>query len=379
MKKIIYLSNTRLPTERAHGIQILKTCEALKSAGFDIELWVADLKNPLGSTEEVFNFYKIKNRFPIKKLSVISFLPRSFKLFFYLESFSFLVSAIFMIIKRKENFYIYTRDEISQFLSFFTKRKVFWEAHMTIRLNFLAKQRVKKLAGIIAISQSLKNLIVQKYNLSVSKVLVAHDAVDLEEFSFLKTKTEARRLLNLPADKNIVIYTGGMFKQKGIYTLLKTASLLTDYFFILVGGSPGDELENAKKFAADCSLNNVIFTGYVKHELIKDYFSATDILVIPNSNLDERTSLFTSPLKLFEYMSSFRPIIASATPTILEILNSGNSFLVKPDNPESLRDGILEAIRNSQRAELMAKKARNDVENYTWEKRAQIISRVIYG
>lgn len=369
----------RLFTKKAHGIQIMKTCEALKKEGVDVELWVASSgRNFKQKVEITYGFYGIKSKFPIKPVPVLDFLPQGGKLNFYFRILSFLISCFFVILKSRENFIIYTRDEIILFLSFFTKRKMFWESHMTLRSNFLAKSRMRKIAGIIAISDNLKNIISRKYNVDSRKIKVAHDAVDLDKFDNFLSITEARRSLGLPQDKNIVVYAGSIFKQKGIFVLLEAATLLDEkWLFVIVGGNQGDESEKAKKFVSKKGLKNVIFKGYVPHKEINTHLAAADILVIPNSNLDERTRLFTSPLKLFEYMASGRPIVASATPTILEVLNDpstgsgqANAILVEPDNPTALKEGFLEISNDKKTAEVLAQNAKKEVENYTWEKRA---------
>ena len=41
MPKLLYISLMRLPTEKAHGLQIMQNCEAFADAGCDLTLWVA--------------------------------------------------------------------------------------------------------------------------------------------------------------------------------------------------------------------------------------------------------------------------------------------------------------------------------------------------
>jgi hypothetical protein len=47
--KICYIAAIRLPTEKAHGLQIMKTCEAFAAAGHDVELVVSDRATPIRS------------------------------------------------------------------------------------------------------------------------------------------------------------------------------------------------------------------------------------------------------------------------------------------------------------------------------------------
>ncbi len=63
MKHIVYLANIRLPTEKAHGIQIMKTCEALARAGAKVTLVVTNRKT---IKADPFDYYKVERNFKIK-------------------------------------------------------------------------------------------------------------------------------------------------------------------------------------------------------------------------------------------------------------------------------------------------------------------------
>ena len=39
--KLLYLANIRLPTEKAHGLQIMQNCEAFADVGAEVTLWCA--------------------------------------------------------------------------------------------------------------------------------------------------------------------------------------------------------------------------------------------------------------------------------------------------------------------------------------------------
>ncbi|MCD4705451.1 hypothetical protein K8R61_00020, partial [bacterium] len=64
--KLIYITNNRLPTEKAHGIQISKMCEAFVKQGVEIELVCAKRKNKI--KKDFFEYYNLKNRFKLTKL-----------------------------------------------------------------------------------------------------------------------------------------------------------------------------------------------------------------------------------------------------------------------------------------------------------------------
>jgi glycosyltransferase involved in cell wall biosynthesis len=72
-------------------------------------------------------------------------------------------------------------------------------------------------------------------------------------------------------------------------------------------------------------------------------------------------------------MASSVPIVVSDLPSIREILNENNAVFVEPNNPESLANGIKKVLQNNDLADRISKQALQDVQNYTWQKRAEKI------
>ena len=78
-------------------------------------------------------------------------------------------------------------------------------------------------------------------------------------------------------------------------------------------------------------------------------------------------------MKIFEYMASGRPILASDTPANREILSGNEAYFYEPDNAQDLAGKIKQIMTNSQDLELKVDNARKKVEEYTWRKRAESI------
>jgi glycosyltransferase involved in cell wall biosynthesis len=78
-------------------------------------------------------------------------------------------------------------------------------------------------------------------------------------------------------------------------------------------------------------------------------------------------------MKMFEYMASQRPIVASDLPSIREVLSENNAVLIEPDNPQSLAEGIKKALTDKELSQRISQQTQTDVEEYTWDKRAQKI------
>ena len=129
--KMIYLANARIPTEKAHGLQIMKMGEAFKNQGVDFELVVAKRKNNQLEKVDPFDYYGLKTKFPIKKLWLLDLVERnrSFKgLSVPLQNTSFAVSAFLHLLRKKADL-IYSRDEFSLFFLCFLKKNLVLELH----------------------------------------------------------------------------------------------------------------------------------------------------------------------------------------------------------------------------------------------------------
>ncbi|KKR77731.1 MAG: group 1 glycosyl transferase [Parcubacteria group bacterium GW2011_GWE2_40_8] len=84
--KILYIANARLPTEKAHGIQIMKTCEAFADLGHSVSLIVPRRFNFI--KDDPFEYYRVKRNFKIIKLPTIDLVKFS-KIGFWIESIVF--------------------------------------------------------------------------------------------------------------------------------------------------------------------------------------------------------------------------------------------------------------------------------------------------
>lgn len=372
--KLLYISNARIPTEKAHGIHIMKMCEAFINYNpnaankIEVELILPRRFNHI--KEDPFDYYGVERNFKIKKLFCIDLIPwdRYFGYFaLWLESLSFALAVFFYLFSQKTDI-IYTRDKSLLFLSFFKKNIVF-ESHTFPKNYFLYGLFWKKLKRLVVITQKLKDLFVKRGIVS-EKILVAPDGADIEAFDVKCSAFEAREKLGLPHDKKIILYTGHLYEWKGAQILAETSRYLPEnaevYF---VGGTEAD----IKKFKTKNLNFKINVVGHRPYSEIPYWLKAADVLVLPNSGKEEISKYWTSPLKMFEYMAAQKPVVASDLPSIREVLNEENSILVEPDNAQALAGGIKKALENYQLSDRISEKVFRDVQNYTWDKRAEKI------
>lgn len=371
--KIFYFANVRIPTEKAHGFQIMKMGEAFSLAGAYLTLVLPGRINTREfSRVDPFNYYRVRNNFQIKTLKIIDpvFLIGRRPGWYSKCQFLFFILALVVYLiwqKNKSDYIFYTRDEqLLPLLQLFSS-KVIWEAHNLPKNKKYYKKYWRKCWKIITITQGLKNELADC--VPVDRIIVSPDAVDLEQFSKIKeSKDELRKKLNLPLDKNLIVYTGHLYQWKGVQTLVDAAKLLNDLeLVVIVGGTKGD-IDNFKQKNQD--TKNILVIGFRPQREISAYLKAADILVLPNSGQNVISQIYSSPLKMFEYMAAQKPIVASDLPSIREILNEQNAILVAPDNVEALAQGINLALKNSEFSAKIAKQAYLNVLSYTWDKRA---------
>lgn len=367
--KILYLSNQRIPTEKAYGLQIAKMCEAFIELGHEVILVAPTRRNPI--KEDIFDYYNVRRNFKLKMIWAPDFyLPGrldrlAFEVKVFFSGFVLAIHALFLNVDL-----IYSRDEWPLWFLSFCRKIIVFETHKFSKFKKFIYRRFKN-NKLVVVTQGLWH---EFEKVGFKSILVASDGVDLEEFSLDIFQEEARKKVSLPLDKKIVMYTGHLYDWKGVSTLLETARLISnvdkDILFVFVGGTD----EDVEKFRETAKgLNNVLILGHKPHYQIPLYLKAADVLVLPNKGGDRVAESYTSPLKLFEYMASGRPIVASALPSLREILNADNSILVSPNNPVALAAGIQETLKDASRTDKITQAALRDVQQYSWQKRAENI------
>lgn len=376
MTKIIYITNSRIPTEKAHGLQVMKMCESFSKLDIKVELFIPRRFNPISNPP--FDYYGIREIFDIKKIPVIDLIPLSRFLgpvANFIESLTFAVFAIGKLPKA-EDYIIYSRDQFILWFLSFTNKKFIYEIHSFPRNPKFYKRIWRKAHKIIAITHGLKNLLI-KHGVNADKIMVAPDGVDLSYFNAVsQSKEELKSELGFSAENFTVGYIG-RFKtldmEKGVKTMIESLALLDKETRMVFVGGEEKEIKEYKTLANRLNvLTQCIFIGYQLYIKTVKYMKAMDVLVIPFPN-KLHYAFYASPLKLFEYMASGRPIIASDLPALREILNDKNALFFKPENAADLAR-MIKMLKSSQMLGFhLSQQALADVKEYTWNKRAEHI------
>jgi glycosyltransferase involved in cell wall biosynthesis len=373
MMNFFYIANVRLPTEKAHGFQIVKMTEAFAENGVKPTLIVPRRFNRLGA--DPFDYYGLPSvNFRIVRLPCLDLLPIFGGAFgFFVQSLTFFLAARIYLLFRRVGV-IYSRD-LAAGLFF---KNLFLEVHnLPAKPNFwhrVAWQNAKKLFAVTGfIREDL-----QKFGVSPEKIVITPDGVDLGDFSNQLTPEESVRRLNLKSGLPIALYAGSfyLYSWKGVDVLLQAAEQLIGRARVVLVGGSAEEIRALKERSLPA---NVTLISHRRHKEIPLFLMAANLLVLPNTADSIHSERYTSPLKLFEYLAAGRPIVASRLPSIAEILNDSNSILVNPGDQGDLAAGIIKILDDPALAFQLAGKAKKDAERYSWRNRATVILKAIFG
>ncbi len=375
--KLIYITNTRLPSEKANSYQSMQMCYSFSKVFDEVELWTGRARNTeeFNDIKNVFDYYSIKETFLIKRFFQFdSFILGHLNEFIWanLRGAVFSINTCLHLIKYKNSpgVIIYTRIWHILFVFIFFKKiglvnnKIFYESH---KFSKPILKILSRIDGLVVINQYLSKVYKEH---GIKQVFAAHDGVNIEEYA------EISKYKHTPnKEEYMILYTGSLFSWKGVNTLVDSIEYLPKNFKLVCVGGSGKYLSDFKTYVNKVSYSDRInvIAHVPKIELLK-YIEDADVLVLPNS-AEDKMSLYTSPIKLFEYMASHRPIVASNLSSITEILSNKNSFLFNPDNAKDLAENIQKAV--SLDCSKVVEQAHKDVKFYTWEKRAKNIKRFI--
>lgn len=226
---------------------------------------------------------------------------------------------------------------------------------------------------LVTISDRLKANFVDA-GVPEEKVAVLQDGVDLEQFEAAPGKEAARRRLSFPQDREIVMYLGSLHPDKGIEHVLRVAARLPERRFQLVGGTD-DDVARWREVATELGAGNVHFSGHVENRVVPTYLAAADVLLMPYDT-DRDVTLMdlesTSPLKLFEYLASSRPVVSSDIPAISRTVDhEHDALLATPNDIDELTALVERVLDDGDLADRLSRNAYQTATRYSWRDRCK--------
>jgi glycosyltransferase involved in cell wall biosynthesis len=375
--RLVYLSDARVPSRSSNSMQVMRMCDAFALAGAEVTLFHARPRPeqlPEGFTGNLTSFYGVGDTFklqavrpPPRWVAGAAPIDRAVRFISYVSTIHGSVGG--------GPFLAYGRSFVGCSALVAMRRWASQEACQGIVMEIHDLPRTRAawrllgaVDGIVAISEALRARLVRRQPALASRTWVEHDAVDLRAIRpELLDRARARRELGLAdAESYLVAYTGRALPGKGVDILLDAARRLPTVRFLVVGRVYDDGYLRV-------ATPNVGFTGFVPPSRVPKYLAAADVLVMPTTD-DLPYAEFTSPLKLFEYMASGRPVVSSDLPAVSEVIRHGeNALLYSSRDASGLAAAIERVLNDPALGASLAERAWRDVQKYGWNARAERI------
>lgn len=381
-KKIYLIYHGRFPGELGIAFFTAKMAEAFAHNGSEVSVLVPRRLSRTHKTSK--EYFGVEENFKVVFLPVLDllFIPYLEKITFIISLFSFSIFSFFYLLfaARKDDVIVSNETPPLLLASLFFPKTVY-EIH-----NFPKNQQkyyslvFRKVWKVIATNLWKKEKIMETFGILPERITYESNAVDFKLFSLDISPNSAREKLHLPQDKFIFTYVGmlrTMGMEKGISTLFSVLKKLPDKFILMLVGGTGGDIEYYKDMAEKVGvLSRVVFVGFVKNSEVPLYLAASNALIAPFPKNDHY-EFYMSPMKIFEYMSSRRPIITTNLNSIKEVLSQDSAIYTDSGDVEAMSAGLLKIENDPDFAKKISENARREIEEHSWDKRAERILRFL--
>ncbi len=243
------------------------------------------------------------------------------------------------------------------------------QSHNSIfRNKYELLERERRIVQKVDITFVVSRILYENNRFYSNSIHIIPNAVDTIHFgqAIKQSTLVAKDIRHIPTP---VIGFLGNLSDRIDFTLLNWLAIRNkDWSFVLIGGK-GDHIKNKQMQISFAGNNNVFLLGNKPYAQLPGYLKAFDICLIPFRD-DNPFSLSCSPLKLYEYLATGKPIISTNLPGVFPL----KSFIRIARSKEEFEHHIKEALQ--EKSELHEKRIKISEAN-SWEKRAEEIISIL--
>ena len=394
--RILYLADIRFPLERANGIQTMETCHSLANRGHDVALVVRpDTKSP---PRDPLTYYGLPGVRTLRIERAPATGPAAARRLGYLSF------ALGRAIGSGRTDVIMTRDlgvaSMLVGLPHGIRAPLVYESHgyapdvaaalpdLVATATRPTAGKLRRLAarearvwthadGYVTITAALGEELRGRLG-ARERWAVIHDGVRVSPGARFNAEHRSLAPRGAPPYAPVVGYAGHLYPWKGVDVLLEALARVPNAQGLIVGGHAEEpDLARLQRLAERLGISErVEFAGMVEPPRVAEMLQRADILALPNP-ASAISTRFTSPLKLFEYMSAGRAIVASDLPSIREVLHhEADALLVAPGDPSAFAAAIERLAAQPGLAARLARAAFDRALEYSWDRRAEKLERL---
>ena len=178
------------------------------------------------------------------------------------------------------------------------------------------------------------------FEISAKKVFISNGVISDKFTRNGKVRDKFRNVLGVKDDEILAIITRRMVWKNGVKYLAQSTKYIKNKKLKLLFIGDGEDFEEVKKILEENFKNRFILLGSQKHHEIIDYYSASDLSILPS--LMEATSISG-----LEAMAASLPIVGTNVGGIPVLIKDGvNGYLCEPENPQDLAKKIDKLLDN---------------------------------
>lgn len=365
-KKKITLSVTNdLVTDR----RVHKIALSLIDMGAEVTLVGRKLKNSLPIENKPYKTCRMKLLFKKGALFYAEYNIRLFFLLLFLKTDILVSNDLDTLLA-------------NYLVSFFRKKELVYDSHeyftgvpeiqnrafVKRTWEKIEKWIFPKLKTIYTVNQSIADLYNKQHNKNLSVVRNISPRLNLN-------LSADREKLDLPNCRIIILQGSGINMDRGGEEAVEAMQYIENALFLIVGS--GDVIPKLKKMTKNLGLENKVkFVGKVPYEKLMQYTACADL----GLSLDKDTNInyrFSLPNKIFDYIQTNTPILASNLVEIARIIKDYDiGEIIKNHNPKHIAEVINSIFSDKERYEKMQKNLKKAASELCWEEEEKVLKKI---
>jgi len=207
---------------------------------------------------------------------------------------------------------------------------------------------------IIAISNSVKNHLIDYFGIDPKKIKVFYNCIKTSK-QLLKSKEKIKYSYGIPQDHFVLFFAGRIIPEKGIKTLLESFRLLENDVQNIVLLMVGDNKSFFKPNSFPEKFNKIFLLR--AEENIQKLYKIADLVILPSLKEGLGYTMLESGLYKI-------PFIGSRIGGIVEFIEDGvNGYLFEPGSVDDLAEKINYVLRHPEESKLGADRLHQKVIN----------------